>query len=1828
VAVSALNQDDVEAYGIGVSVGGNTGFQFSVVVDVYNSYTDAYIADNSQVNQDRSAVDNDQSVLVAAGNDYYHLGVAGVLSGSGSFAATPGVDVAVTDINTHAYIGAAALVDASSDVEVRANSAEDMLEIAAAVAGSGTGSGAGAGAVTVLNLDSETHAYIDNGAAVDVGGNVLVSAADATDVDVVAGALSATGGVVGFGVGVGVSTILKDTQAFIDDGAFVDAKGNSSTMTVFDGSLAIDGTFGTYATARGVAVTAVSSEDVLIVGAAGAFAISGAGSGALAGAISVETIDSDTKAYIGADAVINGQNGGGTGVNDLQDVTVSAINDVNVTVVTGAVSGALYGTINGGVDVGSVRNDTTAYISGNAQAKHDVRVHALADRDIDTKVYSVAIGIANLQAAVSVWGLAGNLESTYTANGSSDDALEDQGQTAGGYADAQLSRVKDLLNGYAAADSEAGADNSADVAATADSVNDDVNATADSAANTQETINADVANETRTVPRGTSAFIGANALINVGNNVDIDARERVHLDMDAGAGNLSAGAGGAAVIVATLDTKVDAFIGDGATVTAGAAGIISVDADLRHEVDGLSVSATIAGGALIAAVAVVDDHGKSAAYLDSNSTNSTHIPQAGNVVVKAKSDQAIKLETGEGALAGFAAGASVAVARVEEGSTKAYVGQNVRIGQTNGQSVGTLNVIADADADLVADAYAVSLGVATGSGSDARAIYLPTISAYVDDDAQITLSGDLAIRSKSFATTAADALGVNVALGLTVGVSLAESEVSPHLRSSLGSGTVSANNVIVESLHNNAQEFDPSIAVGNILHTVDFGYRHGFSTGQKVTYSHGGGAAIGSLSDGEDYYVIYVNETTVNLASSLSSARSGNALPISNSGAAGTAHSLRSGKAIADANSSSGSLQVGIDSTELDATIDPTINTYIGSETTPNSHLQLTALGDVVVRTQSYGETSGISLGVTIGGLVGVGVVDSDSHSRGTFSTRVSSGAAISAANLTVQTQSVDDAYAEAEGGSGSIGVAVGAATADATGRSHVTSFIGRDSLAIGSTSSPTTKWLPNQNYSGVTQVSTTGSGVGITVNISTDSLGEPTVVLASNAGDGYANGDFVAFADPSGTGDHIAVVIVGGINVAGDVIVSSTVTPQLQAKTYSVNIGGLVEVGSNESLTSAFPIINAYVDAHYLTAGNLTISATQAKPVSARSGKTESFSAGGSVVVGVNAVDSFVYNTAEINSYIADNSNIRVFDKTQIISTSHVDQFAYGTGVGVGGVVGVGSTNTDTRSATTNNAYLGENVKLRGGFLFDPATDVDSANDVIDLGFEHGLANGAAVTYDHGGGSVIGGLNQGNTYYARVISPTELQLTITKTDAVATNPVVINLDNVTAVGRDHRITPVTVAIGGLVFDPTLPSVVNDAENTIDFGTPHTLTDGDSLIYTNGGGTSIGGLNNGGTFYADVQDDTRIKLKERLAFDPRDPKVEDDNEITITDHRLSPNQSVVYRDSELGRLGNLTSGNTYYVIVVDVNTVKLSETLGGAEVDILSFTVTASNQQLATLTETLHTLERTVDLDPTVATSAPHRLTLNQTADINQLVPGTLVISAIGHDENRADAIAGVGSLVASFAAADSDTESDGSATAEIRDSNATGGIRVASLRISANHTTTFNYHVDGESISVLGSGSYPSGDNDHTGDAVVRIGEGVDIVTGSLRATAKNTMHKPLIDDDNNLVGGPGRYNQNVEAVGGGIIASYADAGGTSTTHGTAIVLVGDQARLAVIGDDGIRVTLCSRRKTSSHCSTSRLWMSERPCRLPTRLRRSTALRMPPSWFKMQRWMPWVIFG
>ena len=105
-------------------------------------------------------------------------------------------------------------------------------------------------------------------------------------------------------------------------------------------------------------------------------------------------------------------------------------------------------------------------------------------------------------------------------------------------------------------------------------------------------------------------------------------------------------------------------------------------------------------------------------------------------------------------------------------------------------------------------------------------------------------------------------------------------------------GDTTSNFKILDDIASYTQTFDGSSAsvVSLADDTLTF-TSHRFITGQRVTYTHGGGTAIGNLTSGTAYYIIKNDQNTVKLALTLSDANNNIAINFNALGT-GTTHTL------------------------------------------------------------------------------------------------------------------------------------------------------------------------------------------------------------------------------------------------------------------------------------------------------------------------------------------------------------------------------------------------------------------------------------------------------------------------------------------------------------------------------------------------------------------------------------------------------------------------------------------------------------------------------------------------------------------------------------------------------------------------------------------------------------------------------------------------------------------------------------------------------------------------------------------------------------------------
>ena len=216
--------------------------------------------------------------------------------------------------------------------------------------------------------------------------------------------------------------------------------------------------------------------------------------------------------------------------------------------------------------------------------------------------------------------------------------------------------------------------------------------------------------------------------------------------------------------------------------------------------------------------------------------------------------------------------------------------------------------------------------------------------------------------------------------------------------------------------------------------------------------------------------------------------------------------------------------------------------------------------------------------------------------------------------------------------------------------------------------------------------------------------------------------------------------------------------------------------------------------------------------------------------------------------------------------------------------------------------------------------TKVLNVNIKID---DHGFLDGDRVEYSDNGSSSISGLNDNEIYSVSKVDEHNINLkTLSSADPI---PFTI-------------LNPATRTLTKKLFS----SILNITNNN----TP--LVAGDELVYnTTSDGIAVGGLTDGSTYYViDTDDAAKIKLAASLADATAATPIPIvlthegtgnhtlvsllNDQITINEHGFTSGQAVKYKNGGGDTIAGLTNNTTYYVVIIDTNTIKLAASLADA----------------------------------------------------------------------------------------------------------------------------------------------------------------------------------------------------------------------------------------------------------------------------------------------------------
>jgi|GEM_PF-5389641 len=757
--VIAQSNEAVHSVPVGVSVG-FVGLQATVGVNVVASTTEAKVGNGTTINADNAGAGADQQVAVRARGDT-HLTTDAVTASFAAGGANSGT-VATQVLAKTVTASLGGTVDARGGIDVDAASHEAVRTLA--VDGS-IGTSANAGALGVTVVSNDVLSEVAKGAVVTSDSDLFVEASDDSDIDLIAGqATAALGGVSGAGLTVGVAS--NRVEARIGGEAETDAKGTTR-------------------------VAATANQDFDAVTISGTVA----GGIVIGGALGVNVVTTDTRAYIGADAQVNQTEAYTT---DIQDVEVAATTTTDVDSFSGQFGVGLLGSAGISADVLVVRNTTAAYIGDDADvsAGRDLRVTADADRTINSTAIAGTSGIGvGTAGSIDILAIGAELDDE-----SSEELNNDNGDMVAGM-DAQTSR------------DHRGDMEESDKFTVVQTQQTEGNQKDDLVAEKTTGIGGNINPSDDPRPGGTAAYVASGATVTAGHDIDIRATDRTRFHGLAGGGSVGAVSVGGMFATGHIRRDTRAYTGVGATLEAGNTITIeakALDNGAPSRIEAIGVSASVVGG--VGTIAIADVDNRTTAELGDGTTAEAE----GDVSVTATTDTNLVVESVGAAVSVLAsAGTASAIAKVG-GETAVRTGTGVEIMATDDDEDAEVALTATTDGSTTAEATAASAGIgAGGAGAIASVTDTADTLAEVGLDSFVTAAGGIDVAATDDVENAAIATGGAIAGGAAASGSIAEAITDKDIVATTGAGAELQGHGIAITAEQGNKEGTPARAEAN-----------------------------------------------------------------------------------------------------------------------------------------------------------------------------------------------------------------------------------------------------------------------------------------------------------------------------------------------------------------------------------------------------------------------------------------------------------------------------------------------------------------------------------------------------------------------------------------------------------------------------------------------------------------------------------------------------------------------------------------------------------------------------------------------------------------------------------------------------------------------------------------------------------------------------------------------------------------------------------------------------------------------------------------------------
>ena len=348
---------------------------------------------------------------------------------------------------------------------------------------------------------------------------------------------------------------------------------------------------------------------------------------------------------------------------------------------------------------------------------------------------------------------------------------------------------------------------------------------------------------------------------------------------------LGGAAGGTAVTpvvaIGVAQNAVRAAALDGAALFLR--GDLAIDADLAA-----TTTTSAEGGAEATSAAVGAALALTIAEDTASATLARNVTAGGAVLVVARA-LALSRTQSKASASGAAQDDGVAGSADDDATQRQ---SDAQLAHANARSGGTGTTTAP---DTSSSAGAVSVAAAIGLN-----LATTTITARLGGAPGLPITvqagGGVSVRSagNADAATIADGSAVTTEGGTTVGVAVAVTQAQLLNTATIADAAVRTDGVTVDATMAARDIAVTPVALPTVdvaADTIHLGAQDGLKTGEKVRYSHGGGSAIGGLTDGTDYFVILGADGRIQLATTAERAQDGLAIDLTSQGS-GDAHSL------------------------------------------------------------------------------------------------------------------------------------------------------------------------------------------------------------------------------------------------------------------------------------------------------------------------------------------------------------------------------------------------------------------------------------------------------------------------------------------------------------------------------------------------------------------------------------------------------------------------------------------------------------------------------------------------------------------------------------------------------------------------------------------------------------------------------------------------------------------------------------------------------------------------------------------------------------------------